>query len=61
MSLASTLALVRPTLPSYVNLTKYGLIECRRDNFNLNLNPNPNLNLNLNITPNNKTTNIYNS
>src|SRR5208283_3861846 len=39
MSLTSTLNLLRPTLPSYVNLTKYGLIECGRDNFHLNLNP----------------------
>ena len=39
MSLASTLALVRPALPSYVNLTKFGLIQFHRDNFNLNLNP----------------------
>lgn len=39
VSLTSTLALLRPTLPSYVHLTKYGLIQCGRDNFQLALNP----------------------
>ncbi len=39
MSLASTLNFFRPTLPSYVNLTKYDLIQVLPDNFHLNLNP----------------------
>ena len=39
MTLASTLASFRATLPSYVNLTKYGLIQSGRDNFQLVLNP----------------------
>ncbi len=38
MSLVSTLNLIRPTLPSYVQLTKFDLIQCQRDNFSLNLN-----------------------
>jgi len=39
MSLASTLALLRPALPSYVHLTRHGLIRCQRDNFQLNPKP----------------------
>jgi hypothetical protein len=39
MSLASTLTLLRPTLSAYINLTKFGLIQCSRDNFQLELNP----------------------
>lgn len=39
MSLTSTLALLHPTLSAYVHLTKYGLIQCRRDNFSFNLSP----------------------
>lgn len=39
MSLASTLALLRPTLASYIHLTKYGLIRCEPNTFGLNLNP----------------------
>jgi hypothetical protein len=39
MSFVSTLNLLRPTLPSYVHLTKHGLIQCQRDNFSLNVNP----------------------
>jgi hypothetical protein len=39
MSLASTLNLLRPTLPSYVHLTKFGLIQCSLDTFQFNPNP----------------------
>jgi len=39
MSLTSTLALLHPMLPSYIHLTKHGLIECGPDNFQLVLNP----------------------
>ena len=39
MTLASTLTAMRPALPSYVNLTKYGLISCDRDKFALNAHP----------------------
>jgi len=37
MSLSSTLALLRPALPSYVHLTQYHLIVCQRDTFQFNL------------------------
>jgi len=39
MPLASALAFVRPALPSYVHLTKFGLIQCQRDTFQLDLTP----------------------
>jgi len=39
MSVSSTLAFLRPTLPTYVHVTKYGLIQCQPDTFKLNLNP----------------------
>jgi hypothetical protein len=39
MTLASTLTVLRPTLASYVQLTKFDLIQCQRNNFGLNLNP----------------------